>query len=225
MTMPDSRREDDQRNDPQRKAAQIRDAQKEIDSYLAHLRGLLRGLDRNDIQEILEELRSHILDKTATGGETTVAGIDAALAALGSPEQLAGEYVTENLLARAEISRSPWRVLHILFRWATLSVAGFFVLLTSLFWYFVGICFWLCAASKPFHPHTAGLWLIPSGAGANEISLRLGFTNAPMSGHEVLGWWIMPLGLIGGGGLIILTTRLALWCARQYSRSKNLRRS
>jgi len=195
------------------------EAQKKIETYLTHLRGLLRGLDREDIEEIVEELRSHILDKAAVGGETSSASIDAALAALGSPKSLASEYVTENLLARAEVSRSPWRVLHILLRWATLSIAGFFMLLISIVGYFLGICFWLCAASKPFHPATAGLWAIPNSTGASELSLHLGFANAPVLGHEVLGWWIMPLGLISGGGLIILTTRLSLLCARQYCRS------
>jgi len=193
-----------------------REAQQKVELYLARLRGRLRGLASGDVQEIVSELRSHILDKAGTGSEATVADVDAILAALGNPEQLAGEYVTEHLLARAEISRSPWSVLPVLFRYATLSVAGFFLLLLSLAGYFSGGCLWLCAALKPFHPHTAGLWVIPTAASETEYSLRLGFGTAPPAGHEVLGWWMVPLGLIGGGGLIIFITQLALWSARQW---------
>ena len=52
-------------------------------------------------REIVQELRSHILEKDAGGN------VDSALAALGSPEELAGRYLTDSLLARAAGSRSP----------------------------------------------------------------------------------------------------------------------
>ena len=149
--------------------------------------------------------------------------MDGALTAIGSPEELASEYVTDSLLAGAEASRSPWRVLDGLFRWASLSVAGFLVLVTSMVGYFFGIVLMLCAALKALHPHTAGLWAIPNG-GDVELSLRLGFGTPPTSGHELLGWRILPLGLVGGGALVVLTTRFALWCARQYRSSQRLPR-
>jgi hypothetical protein len=201
------------------------DVQQKVDEYLCRLRERLRGLHADDIREIVEELRSHILDKAAAGGEMTTDGVDAALAALGSPEKLASEYVTDNLLAQAEVSRAPWRVLDGLFRWASLSVGGFFVLLGSIAGYFFGAVFMLCAVLKPFHPKTAGLWLIPGNAGDFEISLRLGFGSAPVGGHEVLGWWIVPIGLVVGCGMVIVTTSFGLWCARQYRRSHLLPRS
>jgi len=101
------------------------DAQQKIESYLGRLRAQLRGADDEEVREIVEELRSHIMDKAAPSGEVSSAGVDASLAALGSPEDLARQYITDNLLARAEVSRSPVRILESLFRWASLSVAGF----------------------------------------------------------------------------------------------------
>ena len=176
------------------------EAQQRIDAYLTRLRRRLRGIDEQDIREIVEELRSHILDKTGVSGEEgTVEKVGEMLAALGSPEQLAGEYLTDNLLARAEFSRSPARILAVLFRWASLSIAGFWVLLSSILGYFLGIVFVLCAFLKPIHPQTAGLWIYPTGAEGSTISLRLGFGSAPPDGRDVLGWWIVPIGL--GGGL------------------------
>jgi uncharacterized membrane protein len=106
------------------------DAHQKIDAYLNAIDGRLRGLSSEDRREIVDELRSHILDKAAVGGKTTdgevtIAGVDAALAALGSPEDLANLYVTDEVLARAEVSRSPFRIIDSLFRWASMSRLAF----------------------------------------------------------------------------------------------------
>ena len=71
------------------------ESQQRIDAYLGRLRARLRGFKDDEVGEIVEELRSHIIDKAAAGesaayagekGEVTAAGVDAALAGLGSPE-------------------------------------------------------------------------------------------------------------------------------------------
>jgi Protein of unknown function (DUF1700) len=203
---------------------QQRDAQQKMEAYLGRLRQRLRGMNDEDAREIVEELRSHIREKAAASGQMTAAGVEAALAALGSPEELASQYLTDDLLARAEVSRSPLRILESLFRWASLSVAGFLVLLTSIVGYFLGVVFVLVAAFKSFHQRTAGLWVLPNGADDFNISVRLGFGSAPLEGREVLGWWIIPLGLALGCALVMLTTRFAIWCVRQYRKSRVLPR-
>jgi uncharacterized membrane protein len=141
------------------------DAQQNIEGYLNRLRAGLRGLHREDVREIVEEMRSHIMEKAARTEGLSPAGVDAALAALGNPEELASEYVTDNLLARAEVSRSPWRILEGLFRWASLSVAGFFVLLGSMLGYFFGGALMWCGVLKLIHPQTAGLWVYRDSTG------------------------------------------------------------
>jgi len=80
------------------------DAEQKIEAYLTRLSLGLRGLSRDDIREIVEELRGHILERATLDGEVSAAGVQAALANLGNPERLAREYVTDNLLARAEVS-------------------------------------------------------------------------------------------------------------------------
>src|ERR1700735_765355 len=173
------------------------DAQKKIEAYLGRLRGRLRGMNEGEAREIVEELRSHIVDRAIAGGEVTASGVEAALSALASPEELANEYMTDSLLARAEASRSPVRILESLFRWASLSVAGFLVLLGSVVGYFLGGAFILCAALKPFHPATAGLWVFPDGADDITYSLRLGFSSAPVGGRGGLGRWVVPARVVG----------------------------
>src|ERR1700691_2691832 len=201
-----------------------KDANQKIETYLAKLRAQLRGFNDQQVAEIVTELRSHILDKLEIAGDATISQVDAVLAALGSPEELAGQYITDNVLAGAEVSRSPLRILDSLFRWASLSVAGFFVLLASILGYFFGAVFILVAVLKPFHPQTAGLWLLHDATGDSEFSFRMGFGTAP-AGRDFLGWWMLALGLLAGCALVPLTTRLALWCARQYRKSRALPRS
>lgn len=198
------------------------DVQQRIEAYLSRLRGRLQGVNGEEVREIVEELRSHIMDKAAASGEVTAAGVDAALAALGSPEELASQYMTDNLLARAEVSRSPLQILKSLFLWASLSVAGFFVLLGSIVGYFFGVVLMLVAVAKLFHPRTAGLWTYPDGTGGMEFSFRLGFGSAPVGGKDLLGWWIIPIGWLAGCGLVMLTTHIAVWFVRQYRRSRVL---
>jgi hypothetical protein len=94
-------------------------------------------------------------------------------------------------------------------------VIGFPALLGAIAGYGFGVLFLLCAVLKPFHPGTAGLWLIADAAGDVVISLRMGFGSAPAGGRELLGWWIVPLGLAAGCALVTLTTRLSLWFAER----------
>lgn len=194
-------------------------SQQKIESYLRRLQGLLHGVNEEETREIVEELRSHIADKVGTANVND-ASIDAALAALGSPEELASEYLTDNLLARAEVSRSPWPILRSLFRWASLSVGGFFVLLGSVAGYSCGLVLMLVAVAKLFHPRTAGLWTYPSGDDSLALSFRLGFGAPPADGKDVLGWWIVPIGWITGYGLVMITTFVAVWFVKKYRRSR-----
>lgn len=195
------------------------DAQRTIDSYLKQVRKGLRGMADDDARDIIEELRSHILDRAGTGGIVSPEAVNSAVAALGSPEALASEYVTDELLSRAQVSRSPFLILNALLRWAGLSVAGAFVLLGSVIGYFLAIVFAAVALLKPLHPHTAGLWVLPD---SDSYSVRLGFAGPPPGAHEILGWWVVPVGLFLGYGLFLLTTRFALWSVRQYRRSRGL---
>ena len=86
----------------------------------------------------------------------TPAVVEKVLTALGNPEELASEFRTNALLTEAQDSRSPIRILPVLFRWARFSVTGLFVLLGAIGGYFVGGVLFICAMLKPFHPHTAG---------------------------------------------------------------------
>ena len=189
-----------------------------VDQYLTDLRARLRSLPEEQATDIVEEIRSHIRDTAGASGAMTEANINAALSRLGPASALAASYVTENLLAHTERNRSPWLLLRSSFRWASLSLQGFFVFLGSLIGYALGAIFSFCALAKPINPHRVGLWRI----GEDEFSLRLGLSRSlPIPpGHELLGWWIIPLGLIAAMGLVLLTTSIGLRTIRRFQRER-----
>src|SRR5262249_15898260 len=111
-----------------------------------------------------------------------------------------------------ESTRTPWSVLRGVFYWATMSVQGFVAFLVCLIGYFLGGSFLLAALLKPFHPNAAGLWML----GDDNYSLTMGMTAIAPQAHELLGWWLVPIGLSLGGGMIMATTQLGLWCIRRF---------
>ena len=175
-----------------------------LDEYFNELRVSLHGLPDADIEEIVAELRSHVLDSGVSE--------ELALRRLGSPRDLGRLYQTESLLARASRSRSPLLILRSVVRWAGISVVGFWVLLELLAGYTIALSFTIAAIMKLFAPVRAGLWRLADGS----LSLHLGFSGPPPLGREVMGWSIVPVGLLLGAASVLLTMTFARWCLRRF---------
>lgn len=193
-------------------------SQKAIDTYLSALRKRLSELRDEDVNDIVEEIRAHILDKTSGG---TAQNIAATLAALGTPEELAGSYRSDELLQRAQTTRSPLTRLHGLFRWATLSIVGFVVFWVSVVGYALGGGLVIFAGLKVLWPHQTGLWKTSYPDGTWGLSFSFSSGNAP-AGHELLGWWSLPICLILGTALLLLTFRFGSWSLRKFWRPRVL---
>lgn len=188
-----------------------------LDTYLNQVQRHLTGLPPVEARETLAELRSHVLDKVA--GDLSVASIEAALAELGAPREVARINVTERVAAEMETNRSPLSVLRGVVRLAGLSLYGFFAFLVSFTGYATGLAFLITAAVKPFAWRHAGLWIVSKGPDDYSASFALGVTDNPHQGHEVLGVWIIPIGI--GLGLLLgwLTWRFGLFSVRHMRRS------
>jgi hypothetical protein len=168
-------------------------SEKYVEEYVAELRKRLHQFSERDAQDIVDEIRSHILDKAAGRGGATPETIASALAVLGTPRELASSYETNALLRRAQSTRSPVLIVRGLFRWAGLSFAGLVSLVIFLVGYCLGGAAIVCAILEPVHPRSVGLWLGPERSDQILMSLRLDFTSTPGEGREILGWWIVPL--------------------------------
>ncbi len=191
------------------------ESQKSVDAYLAILRRRLSDLKEDDVRDIVEEIRTHILDKTSA--DPSPGRVDAALAALGSPQQLALRYHTDELVQRARLTRSPALLLRTTLRWAALSLGGMLVFMLSGIGYCVGGIFFVMALLKAFFPRQAGLNITRD---ANTWSAGFGAGSGPHTGHDPIGLWLIPICLVLGGGILFVTFRLGIWSLRWFARPR-----
>jgi hypothetical protein len=192
------------------------ESEKTVDAYLASLRKQLRDLLEEDVNDIVAEIRAHILDKTS--GEAATDTVASTLAALGTPEELASRYRTEELLKRAQMSRSSAFLLRSVLRWGALSLVGILVFAISVFGYIIGGGLSILGVLKLISPHTTGIYGQFSEA-SSSLSFNSGGPPAP-GVHELLGWWLLPIGLILGPVLFYYTFRFDLWSLRKFWRPR-----
>ena len=190
------------------------ESQKTIDAYLAALRKQLRQLTDEDANDIVEEIRAHILDKASDDASADT--VSSTLAALGTPEELARRYRTDELLKRAQVARSPGFTLRSLLRWAMLSFVGLIVFLASAVGYCLGGGLFILGALKLISPRKTGVW-----GEFNRHTYSLAFQSGGQNGgHDLLGWWLVPIGLILGTVLLFLTFRFGIWSIRKFWRPR-----
>ncbi|HWF00333.1 MAG TPA: hypothetical protein VG248_11095 [Caulobacteraceae bacterium] len=178
-----------------------------LDNWLADMRRRLAGLSAAESQEVIAELRSHVLDRAAGGDE---ASIRAALAGLGEPADLARLNLAARLTARS--GAAPWRILSRIGVMARVSVGGFWALIVSVVGYSLAAAWLLVAALKPVLPKEVGLWRGPG-------SFVLGVADHHGPGAELMGWWVIPVGLALGLLLAFGTWRHGRWSLRRLARA------
>ena len=183
-----------------------------LDSYFARVRVALRGLPEREIEDILRELRSHVDEVAGKEGS----GVEAALQSLGDPLDLAQTYRSQNQMVRAECSGSPLVILQGL-RHASGGTLGR-VTLTALYvlGYFGMGTLWAGALEKLLAPSRGGLWYTPGDF--SSITLLVG-GDPPAGARELLGWWVVPIALLAGWGVKVVSDRAARWLIRRHRRS------
>jgi uncharacterized membrane protein len=186
------------------------DLQSRIDTYLMNLRRCLGELPPEEVNDILREIRSHILERAETAGELTDEKLVAILKALGKPEDIGPLYQADAMVARARSSFSPTLIFRTVLRWAMKSALGFATFLVGFTGYGIALSFLACAVMKPIFPDHVGAWLGDGG-------FSMGMKDTPGQ-NEILGWWIIPVGLVAGTLLVIATTRFLRWMLRFAAR-------
>ena len=183
-------------------------AQTMIDEYLNELGVHLGKLSGKDSHDILDEIRSHILDAAVTSrGLITESGVQVAIKRLGSASALATTFVNQEMaepLFATELSSPPAPLLSLVLGFISFNLRQVAALLAALFGYTIAAIAMVCVISKPFNPQRVGLWKI----GPNDFSLHLGLLRSAAApvGHEILGWLIVPTGLILAAALVLITT-------------------
>jgi hypothetical protein len=188
-----------------------------LDKYLHDLEAGLRLLSAEETREIVDEIRSHVFDSAGEAGQLSAAAVEESLARLGPARELASRYVMQNMAARAHSSGSHWLALRTIYGWAKLSVAGFGAFIVTLIGYSLAGVFAYAALAKPFAPRRIGLWRLPE---PNDLSISLGAVDNP-GARELLGWWLIPVGIALASAFFFLTQRFVMWALRRLRASSD----
>jgi hypothetical protein len=195
-------------------------AERAIDSYLRQLRAALGALPAAQVDDIIREIRSHLIDSAAGDNGSDPRRVTDAIVRLGDPARLANAYLMESLALRAQSTHSPLLLLRLVSRWAARSLEGLVALVLAFFGYAIALIGVGCALFKPFIPERIGLWVrqVPP----DDWSYQLGRVSAPPTdARELLGWYMIPLGLVIGGVAFAATTRFLLAKVRSYRSSRD----
>jgi len=176
-----------------------------IATYLDRLDAALADVSTPQKDDIVREIRAHILDSVASSTDREVAA-DRVLRLLGTPEELAECYNTECLLTRAGRSFSPWLLLRTCWRWAMLGMKGTLAFMLALVGYGTALALTVSVFLKPFVPGV-GLWLGPH-------SFHVGVEN-PGEMRELLGHWFVPVIAVAAFLVAIGTTHCLRWMIRR----------
>ena len=171
----------------------------QVSNFLDSLRLHLRPMPIDDREEIVREIGAHIRDSAEANGTPLTTILDR----LGPATELAAQYRDGLLLSKAGRSLSPLLLLRASLRLATKGVFGFVVFMLGLTGYVSGAALVLAAFIKPLAPEHAGVFV----QDGKLISLGV-LIWAPPNSHEVLGIWLIPIGLTAGSLILLLTSFL-----------------
>lgn len=158
-----------------------------IEAYLDRLQAALRGVSPDYQQDIVREIRAHILDSNEHSPGQDGA-LDRVLRLLGMPEELAARYSTECQLQRASRSFSPWVILRTCWHWAKLGIKGTFAFFVALFGYSLALGLTVAVFLKPFMPSQVGMWI-----GPHVFHIGIGAPAHPEQTRELLGNYFVPV--------------------------------
>ncbi len=92
-------------------------------------------------------------------------------------------------------------------RWSMVSAWGLGLFVLGVVGYATGFSLVLAGLGKVIAPSHIGAWV-----GPRDI-FNIGVNNDPAA-RDVLGWWLVPVGLAGGAAIVLATTRLLRWTLR-----------
>jgi hypothetical protein len=183
-----------------------------IDSYFAALETQLSDLPQPDREDVVRELRAHVLDRLEPVAAVSDDDCRAVLKALGKPDEIARQYRLELILNRAARSRSPWVLFRTTMRWAVTGVQGFSVFMVAFIGYATAASFYITAVLKPFFPHNIGMYAGPDG-------FNIAYQDHP-AGHDIAGPYFIPIAIVAGFLITFVTTISLKVLIRRFGKIK-----
>ncbi|HVJ27194.1 MAG TPA: hypothetical protein VM493_06600 [Vicinamibacterales bacterium] len=152
------------------------------------------------IREVESHIRDRVADSPATPNERDA--LESILTRLGSPATVARAYSLELMMEEAEVGGRLVAVLRSLFHTATTSLKAFAAALMLFTAYTMGAGFIATALLKPIFPNNVGLWVHEG------FSLGAQFP-APPGVTPLGGYWIIPICMVLGLVILLVTHRMA----------------
>ncbi len=185
----------------------------QIQGFLSTFRAHLGSTPLPEREEMVREMAAHIRDAAEEPGVS----LNTVLARLGPPEELARQYGDGVLLQRARGSLSPLLLLQATLRLATKGISGLLIFCCAVSGYVTGAGMILSAFAKPFFPNDIGMWRASPHVMTAGAVLPHGDAT-----QEILGWWYIPVALVLGALLIVVTTLIVRGCLWVSARADKL---
>jgi len=170
-----------------------------IHAYLKSLSQYLSRLEKEDAQDVIREIESHIFDvieqKEQSGEQVNVQQI---LDGFGSPRDLANQYVDHILIGTPP--PSGFKAIQKIKRGVTIGLRYSM----AFFGYGISALLGIIGLMKLVHPTEVGIWVTEQGN-----SLVITFSEyISADSTELFGWWLLPLSLVACVLVFILTRRV-----------------
>lgn len=182
-----------------------------IGEYLATVKAGIKGLDENQRQEILAEIRSHLTDRiNQMRQQGSPRPTEDALRAMGDANDISAQF-SEAVVVRASAhSNSPWVLLRAASRLALTGLRGALVFTAGLIGYAAAIGFMVAAAAKLILPAEVGFWVGP------HTGVVWGYPPDTSGAHELAGQSFVYISiamafLVASGTTLLLKKMLRSW--------------
>jgi uncharacterized membrane protein len=171
-----------------------------VETYFDQLNTQLSDLPEPRRQDLLRELRAHVLDRLEQVATPTQEDCRNVLKALGTPDEIARQYRMEMILRGSSWTLSPIKVLRTAARWTVAGVQGYLVFVVALTGYLLAASFYICALLRPFFPQNVGFYINEYGFNMAQFPVQ--------HGHEVLPNYFIAITVLAGYLLTLGTTLL-----------------
>jgi uncharacterized membrane protein len=186
------------------------------DSGESRVRGYLYVLERSLRSAVKAELAADAVREVESHIRERVSGSDAMpnerdaleriLTQLGTPTTVARAYSIELMMDEAAVGGRISAIFRSLFHVATTGAIGFFGAIGLFAGYSIGLSFLAIALLKPIFPNNVGIWALRPGGVTVAIGARF---PAPDGIAPAGGYWLIPLCLLLGFGILVLMHRAA----------------
>ena len=193
-----------------------------VNGYLFVLqRSLKTFLPPDAVRDAVREIESHLRERmeAADGSPNERETVERILAELGPPLRVAQAYSAERTLEEAVTTGRLVPMFRAMWHLAVTTFAGFGAALGMFAGYFVGFAFLAIAVMKPIFPEHTGLWVDNATGVPHDFGMRF---PIPSDQHVVGGYWVIPISLVAGLAIVVLTYRgnrrfLTWWRNRRLS--------